>query len=230
MSSNEGQAPVWKRPITLIIAGVVVLAVVVGLVFVGWVNGVKNEGISRQNDVITKYRGLETTLSTCLDNSMTAAGIAQQERNSLKDILIGTASARYQNADGTVNTGIPDNTSIAFSAVHEAYPTVSDDLFRQLMTTAIGCRNQVSGVQQDLQALGNRFLTWTQTGSVFEKGIRSDFPDDRLAVIGPDGEKLYGADALEFIVTPISTQEAKDAMTSKVQPSQDLFGTSKPTG
>ncbi|MGB4767785.1 MAG: hypothetical protein WBP22_00850 [Candidatus Saccharimonas sp.] len=230
MTDNNERKPFWQRPGTIIPAVAVLIALVAGFIAVTWVNGINNDAFGRQRDVITKYQALETQLSTCLDNSMTAAGIAQQERNSLRDILIGTASARYQNADGTVNTGIPEGAGIAFSAIQEAYPTVSNELYRQLMTTAIGCRNQVTGVQQDLQALGGRFDTWTQTGGIVEKMIRDNYPDERLAVIGPDGERLLGKEALDFIVTPISTADAKTAMTSKELPSQNLFPSAQPTG
>ena len=211
----------------MIISAVLVGIVLVGLIMASWINSVKNEGFTLQRAVITKYQGVETELSTCLDNSMVAAGVAQKERDTLKDVLIGTASARYQ--DGSGKAVDPANSQIAINVIVEAYPQITDELFRQLMTISTGCRNQVKGAQQDLQAYGGRFDTWTQTGPWYEKWLRNDYPDDRLKVTGTNGSQVTARDALDFIVTPISTGEAKDAVTSKNMPNQQLFPSASPS-
>lgn len=209
-------------PLVGIIVGVLVVALI-ALGIAGWMNGIQNDGITRQNEVVSVYNDMKIELSTCLDNSMQAAGIAQQERSTLQDILIGTASARYKDGTG------PANSQIAITAIQEAYPNVSDALFKQLMTIVVGCRNQVAGAQSKLQYIGNGFSTWTQTGGVFEKMVRAQFPDSRLKVIGIDGHAITGRDALEFITQPILTGDADQASKTHTMPAQTLFPSASAT-
>lgn len=209
----------WVRhhiPLVSTLVGILVVGLI-ALGVAGWVNGIQNDGITRQNEVVAVYNEMKIELSTCLDNSMQAAGIAQQERSTLQDVLVGTASARYQNGTG------PANSQIAITAIQEAYPNVSDALFKQLMTIVVGCRNQVAGAQDKLQYVGNGFSTWTQTGGVFEKMVRAQFPDSRLKVIGIDGRAITGRDALDFIIQPILTGDADQAGKTHTMPAQTLF-------
>lgn len=222
----DGSTPSpFQKYKTLIIVGVVAAVVLVfGLSIWGWLNGIDNEANTRQRSLITLYQGVETKLSTCLDNSMQAAGIAKQERDSLKDMMIGTALARSKNGSSS------EGAVLNINAVNEALPqNVSNDLYKQLMTTVTGCRNEVAGAQQNLQAYGGEFDIWTQTGGVFEKMVRGKYPNEKLKAVNADGDTLTGRDALDFIVTPISTTDAKDAVTSKEMPSQQLFPSSSPT-
>jgi hypothetical protein len=220
VSSNFKPKP-W-----MIITAVVAAVMVFTLAFFNWQRAARAEGYDWQNGAKAKYQAVQTQLSTCLDNSLQAANIAQQERASLKDVLVGTISARYQDNKGqAVN---PANSQLVISAVQEAYPQVSNELFKQLMTIATGCRNQVAGAQQDLQAYAARFKTWTKTGNIFVGAIREGFPNDEFAVQGLNG-KLTGNEALEFVAEPIITGAADEAAKTKQMPNQQLFPSATPT-
>lgn len=211
-----------------IIAGVVVLGLIV-LSFFNWQRGVRAEGYEWQNNTLVKYMRVQTTLGTCLDNTMISAQIAQQERQSLKDTLTAVVQARYVDASGkTVDVATPQGQAIMIQVIQEAYPNVSPDLFKQLMTVAVGCRNEVSGAQQDLQAYAGRFQTWTKGGNVFDGAVREEFPNDELQVRGLNGT-LAGKAALRFIVEPITTSEASESMQTKTMPQQTLFPSAEPT-
>lgn len=205
-------------------AGLVVLMVIFGIL--NWQRSVRAEGYEWQNNVKAKYQGVQTELSTCLDNSLQAAQIASQERASLKDVLVGTISARYQGNDGKdVN---PANAQLVINAVKEAYPQVDNELFRQLMTIATGCRNKVAGTQQDLQAYAARFKSWTKQSDIITGSIREGFPNDDLVVQGLNG-KITGKQALEFIAEPIITGSADEASKTKQMPNQQLFPSASPS-
>ena len=193
-----------------------IIAIAIGL---SWANGIDNDGVGRQRQLLTVNNHMEIELSNCLDTTMVAAGIAEQERASVMQILVGTASARY--GDGVQ----PGDSTVTLTAIREAYPGISDELYRQLMSVAIGCRNQTAGAQQKVQALGGEFDTWTQQGGVIEKalGLRTKFPDERLVATGPGGTKLTGREALDHFITPITTKETKQAAEDREMP-QQTFG------
>lgn len=208
----------------LIIISAVVLALVIAVFSVlNWQRSVKADGEQWQNNTVAKYQAVQTQLGTCLDNTVMSAQVAQQERQTLKDTLAAVAQARYVDSTGKpVDIGTPQGQTIAIKIIQEAYPSVSPDLYKQLMTVAVGCRNQVAGTQQDLQAYAARFKTWTKGGSFIDGTIRKSFPNDNLKVQGLNGQ-LTGRAALDFIAEPISTQAASDAMKTKTMPQQTLF-------
>lgn len=209
------------KNLKLVIVAVVVL--VVGIIAFGiasWINSVNNTAFSKQRDVIAKYNIFQNELSTCLDNTRLAAGIAQEEYSQVSDMLESIVGARYGGDEADALSG-----DAFVSVLVEQYPEIDRSLWKQFMTKALGCRDQTKGVNGDLQALAGRFDTWTSTGSLLSKPIRNNYPDDRLKVQGPDGV-LTGRDALDFIVTPITTADARDALVNKEMPDQsdDLFG------
>lgn len=201
------------------------LIAIIGLVIavMSWMNNIENDGFERQRSIIQVNNGVEIELSNCLDKSMVAAGIAQEERDSVREILIGTATARYE------GDSQPGDSMITINAIRESYPEISDELYRQFMTAVLGCRNETADAQKKVQAFGSSFDTWTQTGSIFEKPFRSQYPDERLTVIGPDGSELTGREALDHIITPISTDEAKQATRDRKLPQQSFGPQGSPT-
>lgn len=215
----------WLKANKVLVAiAIGILILVISVISVlNWQRSVKAEGEQWQNNMTAKYQGVQTLLSTCLDNTSLSAQVAQQERQSLKDTLTAVAQARYVDASGKlVDISAPQGQAIAIKIIQEAYPNVSPDLYKQLMTVAVGCRNQVAGNQQDLQAYAARFKTWTKSGSFIDGTIRESFPNDNLKVQGLNGQ-LTGRAALDFIAEPIIAQAASDAAESKTMPQQSLF-------
>ena len=217
---NWVQTHIW-----LVVAAVVIALVAVGgLTFANWARGVNAEGYQWQNSALAKYQGIQTTLSTCLDNTSFSAQVATQERQTIVDGMKAVAAARTANHQ----SAIPADATIFVNAVTEANPTISPALYQQLMTTAVGCRNEVNDAQKDMQAYAARFNTWTKEGDVFAGSIRNNYPTAELVVDGPDGV-LSGQAALTSMATPIITTEAKSATKNKVMPSQNVFPTAQPT-
>jgi|GEM_PF-2751272 len=216
-------------PLVASIIGVVVLSLIV-LSFLNWQRGVSQQGYEWQNNTYVKYQQVQTTLSTCLDNTMISAQIAQQERQSLRDTLTAVVQARYVDANGNaIDVNTQAGQAVIIKVIQEQYPNVSPDLFKQLMTVAVGCRNEVSGAQQDLQAYAGRFQTWIRGGNIFDGAIRESFPNDDLQVQGLNGT-LTGKEALRFIAEPILTSEATTASKTKQMPTQSMFpSASEPT-
>ena len=212
-----------QRNFKWVVAGVIALVVAfIGLGIANWNRAVSAEGYERQNSLMALYRGIETNLGTCLDSTDLAIQIAERERATLKDTLKAVVSARYVDANGKlVDVGTPAGQTIMINVIKEAYPNVSPDLFKQLMTVAVGCRKEVAGAQTRLQAFAADFLTWRKQGKVLEGSIREQYPNDELVVQGLNGE-LKGMAALRFMVEPISTAEAKETMKTKVMPRQQL--------
>lgn len=223
---DDPQPQSWlQRNIKLVIGGgiaVIVIIMVVGTL--NWVRGVNAEGYAWQNNALAKYQGIQTTLSTCLDNTRMGAQVAERERQTIIDGMKAIVAERTKNHQ----EAIPGDATVFVNAVAEAYPELSSDLYKQLMTIAVGCRNEVNGAQKDMQAFAARFKTWVKSGNVFEGMIREQYPNAELVVEGPNG-LLTGKAALESMATPIITKDADDATKDKTMPEQDPFPSSKPT-
>lgn len=212
-----------QRNFKWVVAGVIALVVAfIGLGIANWNRAVNADGHERQNNLMALHQGIETKLGTCLDNTDLAIQIAERERATLKETLKAVVSARYVDANGKpVDVGTPAGQAIMINVIKEAYPNVSPDLFKQLMTVAVGCRKEVAGAQTRLQGYAADFLSWRKQGNIVEGSIREQYPNDELVVQGLNGE-LKGMAALRFMVEPISTAEAKETMKTKVMPRQQL--------
>lgn len=210
------QAFGWiKRHMALVIVAVLVIAVGgAALIFFSWRNSINNEAYGQQRDVFKVYNQYQTALSTCLDQSRIAAQISTEEYDRFKDTVTPIIGARY---DGEALTG-----DAAVSVLVESYPEVDRSLWKQFMSTALGCRANTGDVNDDLQRVAGDFDTWVHQGGVFEKMVRNNWPNDELKVTGLNGV-LTGQDALDFIVTPLTTGEALNALKTHTMPDQDLF-------
>lgn len=208
-----------KKYIPLVAGIAVLVVIVIGVIsFLSWANSIDNDGYERQRDVVTQYNTYQTSLSNCLDKSKVGASIAGEEYDRLKDTLTAVVGVRYK--DGSPLDG--DGGALV-SALREAYPTIDNSLWKQVMDTAMGCRDEVAGVNNELQSLAGRFDKWRNTGGIFTKHYRSKYPTDELKVASLNGQ-LTGQAALDFIVNPLTTDEAADALKTHTMPEQDLFG------
>lgn len=219
-------ASLWARWGRWIGIGAVLFVALVmsGFGVLNWQRAVRAEGEDMQNKTTAKYQAVQTTLSTCLDKSLQAASVAQQERDSLRGVLTDVIKERSNKGQ----TAIPSDAGMVISVVAEQYPSISPDLYKQLMTVVTGCRNEVNGTQLDLQAFAARFKSWTKAGSFVDGLIRESYPNDNLVAEGPNGQ-LKGKTALEFMAAPIITDEADAASKNKRMPQQQLFPSASPT-
>ena len=180
------------------------------------INSIDNEGFEKQRDVLQQYNIYQTELSTCLDNTNIASQIAVEEYQQVKDVFTAIVGARYGD-EGALSEG-----GAFVSALQEQYPEIDRSLWKQLMTTAVGCRNQVAGVNNELQSVASRFDKWCNTGGLWAKMFRSRYPTDELKVMSFSGP-VTGQAALDFLTTPITTSEATNAIRTHEMPTQDLF-------
>lgn len=217
-----------RKPRVLIpVVGAVALLVVVLSVWQYHIS-VTNEGEALQERVEQTYESAQNSLSTCLDQGQTAAQVADQEFDRLKDILIDVASARYVDGQGNP-TGASQalGGGVFFSAVFEAYPNISQQGFQNLQAVVVGCRDEYQGSQDRLFNEVREFETWIQVGNVFNQWIKNNFPTDSLdAEDYGTGDLLVGQPALEYMSRVIMVVEARDAYRDGELGEQDLFGDS----
>lgn len=222
MSTSEpdfvSAATSWvKNHVGIVVTALaVLLAIISVLVFLSWKNSIYNEGFGKQRAVLTQYNMYQTSLSTCLDQTNIGAQVASEEYEQVKNVLTTVVGARYGD-EGALSEG-----GAFVSALAEQYPEIDRSLWKQLMTTALGCRSQVAGVNNELQALAGRFETWSRQGAWYAKPLRNNWPNGDLRVAGLTGP-LSGQDALLFIITPITTGQATQAILTHEMPEQDLF-------
>jgi len=209
-----------------IAVGVVIALLVSGLIFWIWSNRINNEALQQQRDLITADNNVAIVLSTCLDNSGQSAKIVLQQYKSLKDLFVATAQARYQD-ESSANAAIQGGSM--FSGIREDYPKIDQTTWNTLLGIVVGCRKEVADEQKNLQFWAGEFDKWRQTGGIFEKGIRNNYPNELLYTKGPDGKEIHGMEALKHLMTPITIKDAKIAMENREMPEQDLFGGNQPT-
>jgi hypothetical protein len=221
-----------NKHLRLIIAGIA-LVVIAGIVFsvLNWRNNISNDGYNRERDIVTLQAGMENEISKCLDKGRIAAQVTQKEFDSVKEILINTTAARYVGKDGKSTGATPALGGGAFvSSLHEAYPTIDTSTFKRLMSIVVGCRDDVGDSQDKLQLFSGDFDKWRNTGGLFAKSVRNNFPDDRLHTVNRQtGERLKGEDALEYLTRLITVEEAQNAIKTGTMPGQNLFPTTSPT-
>lgn len=214
-----------------IIAGAVVVVIVLAtLGGLQYRQSVHNNGASLQREVITLSRDVDISLSNCLDQSTVAAQVTQNQQQAVKNILISAVSARYVTPSGgtTSADGVLKSGSF-ISALAEAYPQIDVSTWKNLMAVAVGCRDNVADAQEHLQAVAGQFETWTQTGSIFSRGIHASFPTNALYAYDASGQEIYGEAALQYLTRTILTSQAQQAINSGTMPNQNLFGSSSPS-
>lgn len=214
-----------RKVLVSIIASIIVVALVV-ISVLNWRVKQRNEGESKQERVERTHQSAQNSLSTCLDNSLVSAQVAQQEFEQLKEILVEVTSARYIDADGNPTSA---NEAVGggqlFSVVQEAYPDIDQSSFQRLQETVVGCREAYQNAQDRLFAQIEDFETWIQTGSLWSQGIRSSFPTDDLDVVSAaNNETLRGQAALDYMSRVIQVEDARQAYADGEMPEQDLFG------
>jgi hypothetical protein len=209
----------------------IALGVVVVLILIVWLGiaqyrrSVNNEGYGLQRDVVTAEQQMEISLSKCLDTGRTAAQVATQEFQQIKDVLTSIVSARYVDANGnsTVAAGTLGGGSFV-SALSEQYPQIDTSTWKKLMDVVVGCRQDFADKQDQLQTLASNFDKWTQQGNVFSHGIHTQYPDKRLKAYNAlEHKEVYSRRALDYLTRVIKTADTQKAIDSGTMPDQGLF-------
>lgn len=202
---------------------VIGVLVVGGFVF-GIANSIQstfNEGERREQDLTALYNTSLISLSTCLDQGRTAAQVTEQEYESLKEILVEVAGARYDSPSTASNV---IGGGQLFSAVVEAYPQIDQRSWQNLQTVVVGCRDEFQGSQDRIQASAAEYNRWRVSNDVFNGWIKSQFPSNELKVVTAVGDTLYGQSAYDRITRVVSVEGASQAFETGDLGEQDLFG------
>lgn len=203
----------------------------VALIVFGYINytiAVRNEGERKEQDLTALYSQSMNSLSTCLDQGDVAAQVTKAEYDSIKDILVETAAARYVDANGqpTDASGVLGGGQL-ISMLQENYPQIDQRSWQNLQTLVIGCREEFQGKQDQIQAFAADYNQWRVSDNLLNSWIKADFPSDELKVVTADGTSLYGRAAYDRITRVVATSAAIDAFESGTLESQDLFGNNK---
>jgi hypothetical protein len=220
-----------RKPVTLVAIAVLVIGLVSWLGISMFQRSVDNDGIGRQRDIITLQREVGLNLSKCLDQTNIARQITDKQYASVKDILTAALSARYVDANGNATRADSTLGGGAFiSSLNENYPQIDLATWKNFMSVAVGCRNDVYDSQDKLQIWAGEFDKWRQTGGIFSHNVRKKFPTDALYVYDPTQHKeVTGVEALKYLTRTILTSDAARALDTGVMPDQDLSGTPTPS-
>jgi len=215
-----------KKHLKWIIAGGIALVVVIIAVSViSTYMNTRNEGKRQEQSLTALYNQSMNSLSTCLDQGQTAAQVTQKEYESIKDILVGTVSARYVDETGapTDASGVLGGGKL-ISALQEAYPQIDQRSWQNLQTIVVGCRDEFQGTQDRIQTYAANYNKWRVTTDLSNFWIKSGFPSDELKVRTANGDTLYGQAAYDRITRVVSVADATTAFETGQLGEQDLFG------
>ncbi len=221
----RNSTPNPRKKLYIILSAIAALVAVFLSIFSvsAWQRSVESEGRTYQINMTNLYGKVLGDLSTCMNNTAIAANIAKEERQSLMELLAKAVGSRYTSPDGkSVNASDPQGQAYIMRMMQEAYPNVSDALFRQLMAEALGCNKDVRDVQNQLREMIKEFRIWRTKGDPIAGAIRESFPTRELKVESFRGT-LYGAEAEEFMDTPLMTEGAEEGGKNRRLPTEKPF-------
>jgi hypothetical protein len=202
--------------------------VVIGVVILGVIQfnfSVRNEGERQEQDLTALYNESVNSLSTCISQGSIAAQVTEQEFETIKEILVQVAAARYVDAAGnpTDASGVIGGGQL-ISALQENYPQIDQRSWQNLQTLVVGCRDEFQGSQDRIQVTAAAYNRWRVSDDLLTAPIKADFPSDELKVVLPSGDTLYGQSAYDRITRVVSVEEANTAFQTGTLEQQDLFG------
>lgn len=224
-SSEETTSFISKNKTLLTVAGAFVALVVVIIMIASYTISQRNAGERREQDLSALYNQSQISLSTCFDQGNVAAQVTEKEYESIKEILVGAASARYVDDNSTparANDALGGGQLI--SALQENYPQVDQRSWQNLQTLVIGCRDEFQGTQNRIQSNAASYNKWRESENLANGWIKSSFPSDKLKIVTADGTTLYGQSAYDRIVKVVAVDEAINAFETGRLEEQDLFG------
>jgi hypothetical protein len=195
------------------IVGVIILAIIIaGLSTFGAINGIRNEGISKEQGLMAQYSSNKNELSTYTLQFDETLGVAQAGADKLNSILSAAVQGRYDN-DSSLK---PGTSGALFSAIQEAYPdlTATSASYAKVQDLVISGRAEYRDDQDKLIDMTRSFKTWQQTGIIKHNIISAlGFPDAGLTVT-ENNQTYTGQAALDRISRVILSQSAQDSYNS----------------
>ena len=210
---------IQKNKILVGLIGLIVVGGLIALSVISYNYSVRNEGEAYEKRLTQLHSKARASLSTCIDQGNVGAQVTQQEFESLKEILIGVVSARYE--DGGSAEEVLGGGSM-FSAIVESYPTIDQRSWQNLQVIVVGCRDEFQGAQNHLFNEARLYNEWRINDNLFNASIKKEFPSDELTVETAEGT-LTGELAYKYIVRVISVEAANTAYENGELEEQDLF-------
>jgi hypothetical protein len=171
--------------------------------------GFRDTGVAKQNDLQSAYNINRTHLASYARQIETDAGLAKLNIKGNTEFMEAAVSGRYKQG----NSADANKTGTLFSAMHEAYPTLPENMYPAIMKSVEVQEALFKNDQDDLSGRINSFDTWTQTTFHALYGLLPwcHFPNDHLTALGPDGKTLHGAAALDQMRSLVTSKESDDA-------------------
>ncbi len=176
-----------------IIAGVAVLALIIGIVTIK--AHVYNAGLVKEKQIVELNNNNTIQLNQYVASLKEQVGIANVKSNALDKILKDAVSARYN----PTQMSDPSSKGSFYSAMHEAYPNIDVSVYDQIITFVQGQRQDYALLQKQLQSMLADFDTWR--GSFPNSLFAGGFPDHWLVVSDDNGNRIDGQKALDYLNT-----------------------------
>lgn len=176
-----------------IIAGVAVLALIIGIVTIK--AHVYNAGLVKEKQIVELNNNNTIQLNQYVASLKEQVGIANVKSNALDKILKDALQARYN----PQQMSDPSSKGSFYSAMHEAYPNIDVSVYDQIIVFVKQKREGYAVLQKQMQGLLEHFDVWR--GSFPNSIFTGNLPDHWLVVQDNDGKKLTGAEALEYLNT-----------------------------
>jgi hypothetical protein len=169
----------------------------------------RDQGVANQNGIQAAYNQNRSHLASYARQIETDAGLAKLNIKGNTEFMQAAVSGRYQ----TGNTADPNKTGTLFSAMHEAYPNMPENMYPAIMKAVEVQEAKFKNDQDDLSGRIASFDTWTQTTfhALYNLLPWCQFPNDHLTALGPDGKTLHGQAALDQMRSLVTSKESDDA-------------------
>jgi hypothetical protein len=213
----------------------VIVAVLAMLVGGGaWISNktTYNAGHTIENRLMRHQAEVYVMIDRHLRASAIASQAATTERASATQMIYQAVSGRYVDPNGGTT---PPKAALgqgwAISSLREQYPQISDALFKEAVTIAIGTLDDMAGAQlnaqndvQDLRDFKTNCVLWC--------GVHDAFPTSNLVFVDPATRQpsKRGMEALYHFSVPIMSKQAAGAAQSGILDDPNYFGgTPSPT-
>ncbi len=214
-----------KHKSLVIIVAIVLTVIIIVLIAVSYTFSVRNQGERYEQRLTQLYGESVNSLSTCLDQGQVAAQVTKQEFESIKEILVDVAAARYVDDEGdTTDASEVLGGGSLFSGLQEAYPQIDQRSWQNLQTVVVGCRDEFQGAQNRVLNEARLFNEWRVSDDLFSSWIKQSFPSNELKVVTANGDTLYAMSAYDRITRVVAVDDANEAFESGELGEQDLFG------
>lgn len=182
----------------------VLVIVIVAVSFLGYINGIRNEGIKQENALEAQYQNNQNELSTYITSMTESLGVADKGANKLKEVLTEAVKGRY---DGEME---PGTGGAMFSAISEAYPdlTATSESYAKVQDLVVSGRTAYKNQQTKLLDQIRAYETWSESG-IFRNMVVDmlGFPSKSLEA--RVGDTVYtGEEALQQMKRLVLTNDA----------------------